>query len=52
MNHLKKIFSYMCKKHGIVNQKAQEHIRGRGCKKCAVEYSSNLLLENTEKFNK
>lgn len=45
----KKNFSYICKKHGIVNQKAQEHIRGRGCKKCAVEYSSNLLLENTEK---
>lgn len=40
----------ICPKHGIFKQKAYSHLNGHGCKKCANEENSKLLLSNTEDF--
>lgn len=44
----KKDFSYICKHHGLITQKAGEHIRGKGCKKCAIDYSKNLITDKSK----
>jgi hypothetical protein len=35
----------ICKKHGIFSQVAQEHLRGCGCKACAIETTTNILVD-------
>ncbi len=36
----------ICNKHGEFNQEAFSHISGKGCKKCSIEYISNLQRYN------
>ena len=40
----------ICKEHGIFEQKAQHHLRGVGCPKCANESRATKLRFTTEKF--
>lgn len=36
------IISILCKKHGIFKQTLNSHMSKRGCKKCALEYTSHI----------
>lgn len=40
----------ICPKHGKFSQAAYSHLNGHGCKKCANEQNSELILSNTEDF--
>jgi len=50
----------ICKKHGIFNQKAESHIRGRGCPKCIQSHgeqqieiylnNNNYIFKHQKKF--
>lgn len=40
-----------CLKHGVFKQKAQIHLQGHGCKKCANELKSKLNGENPTGWN-
>ena len=40
----------ICPKHGKFSQAAYSHLNGHGCKKCANESNSELILSNTDDF--
>ena len=40
----------ICKIHGEFQQAPQDHIQGKGCSKCASEFTANLLSSNTKEF--
>ena len=40
----------ICPEHGEFWQAAHDHVRGRGCPKCAVKRISKILSSNTEEF--
>lgn len=42
----------ICPKHGKFIQAAYSHLNGHGCKECANETNSTMLLSNTEDFIK
>jgi hypothetical protein len=42
----------LCEKHGEFWQKADSHLNGRGCQKCALEIISSVNSSNTEEFIK
>lgn len=49
VNGINKVIIF-CKEHGDFEQSASEHIRGRGCRKCADLYLSKLNTLTTEEF--
>ena len=42
----------ICKQHGIFKQEANGHLRGHGCKTCAIQLIANSQRSNTEEFIK
>lgn len=40
----------ICEKHGIFKSHGTNHLKGHGCKKCAIEESSKRYLKSTEEF--
>lgn len=42
----------ICKTHGLFEQLAQHHMRGRGCTQCGNEYNSERQRSNTQEFIK
>ena len=40
----------ICKKHGIFESIGTTHLKGHGCKKCAVEESSKKYLKTADEF--
>ena len=48
----RKDIEYICPKHGTVKQQAGEHVRGRGCKQCAIEYTALQSRLTTSKVIK
>jgi hypothetical protein len=47
-NNTNSVISYFCEIHGNIKQRAQKHLRGKQCSKCAKKVSWNT--GNTEKF--
>ena len=41
----------ICKKHGVFWQKPQNHLMGKGCKKCAVEININSKRKTQEEVH-
>ena len=39
-----------CPKHGDFEQKAANHLSGKGCRKCAIEYTANKQRATSEEF--
>jgi hypothetical protein len=37
-----------CKVHGEFLQRPNDHLKGKGCKKCAVEYTMNILRKGSD----
>ena len=48
--HGKKYLTIICKKHGEFQQLGCKHLRGDGCRKCADEYTGNVLRKTTEQY--
>ena len=40
----------ICKKHGEFYQTPNNHLNGKGCKQCAIEYTKNIQTKTTEQF--
>lgn len=40
----------ICPKHGEFEQSVSNHLAGKGCKKCALEYSRKIQAKTTEQF--
>lgn len=46
----KKTVKIICPKHGEFEETPRDHLQGCGCKKCALEYVSELLSDTKEDF--
>lgn len=46
----KKNVKIVCPIHGVFEQSPRNHLQGYGCKKCALEYTSQLFSDTKEDF--